>query len=100
MLATVIAAFREVPEAGLMTGDGLLGHLFYKLLGFTAQPTGAHVAIYLATIGAIVGPMRLVGRRGGDAHASWWTEALKRGAAPIQVYRRTWPSFAAMSWKR
>jgi len=48
----------------LMSDDSLAGRLFHTLIGYTAQPTWGQVAIYLVTIGAMLGLMRLAGRSG------------------------------------
>jgi high-affinity iron transporter len=47
----------------LMSDDSLIGRLFHTLIGYTAQPTWAQFAIYLLTIGSILGLMRLANRR-------------------------------------
>jgi high-affinity iron transporter len=47
----------------LMSDDSLVGRLFHTLIGYTAQPTWAQLAIYLLTIGSILGLMRLANRR-------------------------------------
>jgi high-affinity iron transporter len=47
----------------LLSDDSLVGRLFHTLVGYTAQPTWAQLAIYLLTIGSILGLMRLASRR-------------------------------------
>ena len=44
----------------LLSDDSAVGRLVHTLIGYTAEPNGAQLAIYLATIGIIVGLMRLV----------------------------------------
>ncbi|MDE2228888.1 MAG: FTR1 family protein [Alphaproteobacteria bacterium] len=44
----------------LLSDGSLVGRLVHTLIGYTAQPDGAQLAIYLITIGVIVGLMRLV----------------------------------------
>jgi high-affinity iron transporter len=44
----------------LLSEDSVIGRLVHTLIGYTAEPSGAQLVIYLATIGVIVGLMRLV----------------------------------------
>jgi high-affinity iron transporter len=44
----------------LLSDDSLIGRLVRTLIGYTAQPSGAQLVIYLVTIAVIVGLMRLV----------------------------------------
>jgi len=44
----------------LLSDDSLVGRLGHTLIGYTAQPSGAQVCVYLATITVIIGLMRLV----------------------------------------
>ena len=53
----------------LLSDDSLVGRLFHTLVGYTAQPTWAQLAIYLLTIGSILGLMRLAGHRNDFAPA-------------------------------
>lgn len=46
----------------LMADDSLVGRLSHTLIGYTAQPTWAQLTIYLLTICAMMGLMRLPGR--------------------------------------
>ncbi len=56
-----------------MSDDSLLGRLLHTLIGYTDQPSGAQLVVYLATILVIVALMRKVaakkpagrGRRNG-----------------------------------
>lgn len=45
----------------LLSDDSLIGRLVHTLIGYTAQPSGAQLCIYLVTVAVIVGMMRLVG---------------------------------------
>jgi high-affinity iron transporter len=62
------AGYGEVMEgtiwdsSWLLADDSLVGRLFHTLIGYTAQPTWAQLVVYLLTIAAILGLMRLVGR--------------------------------------
>jgi high-affinity iron transporter len=47
----------------LLADDGLTGRLLHTLIGYTAQPTEAQLVVYILTIGAIFGLMRLAGGR-------------------------------------
>jgi len=44
----------------LLSDDSLTGRLVHTLIGYTAQPSGAQLLIYLVTIAVIVALMRLV----------------------------------------
>jgi high-affinity iron transporter len=44
----------------LLSDDSIVGRLVHTLIGYTAEPDGAQVIAYLATITLIVGLMRLV----------------------------------------
>lgn len=44
----------------LLSDDSLIGRLVHTLIGYTAQPNGAQLLIYLVTIAIIVALMRLV----------------------------------------
>jgi high-affinity iron transporter len=44
----------------LLSDDSLLGRLVHTLIGYTAQPSGAQLVVYLATVAVIVVLMRLV----------------------------------------
>jgi high-affinity iron transporter len=54
----------------LMEDDSLTGRLFHTLIGYTAQPSWAQFTIYLATIAAIFGLMRVARSRVPAARAS------------------------------
>jgi high-affinity iron transporter len=57
----------------LLTDDSLVGRMLHTLVGYTAEPDGAQLLVYLATIAVILGLMRVVGpgrRIGGPAAAS------------------------------
>jgi high-affinity iron transporter len=47
----------------LLSDDSIAGRLLHTLIGYTDQPTGAQLIVYLATIAIIVVLMRLVGGR-------------------------------------
>jgi high-affinity iron transporter len=47
----------------LLTDDSLPGRLFHTLVGYTAQPSGAQLVVYVFTIVLIVALMRLVTAR-------------------------------------
>lgn len=54
----------------LLSDGSLLGRLLHTLIGYTAEPSGAQLAIYLTTIGIIVGLMLIVpGGLGASAGA-------------------------------
>ncbi len=56
----------------LLADDSLLGRLLHTLIGYTDQPTGAQLIVYLLTIALIIGLMRTVRIRqpvGGKAAA-------------------------------
>jgi high-affinity iron transporter len=44
----------------LLSDDSLIGRLVHTLIGYTAQPSGAQLVIYLLTIAIIVALMRFV----------------------------------------
>ena len=44
----------------LISDESIVGHLAHTLIGYTAQPSGAQLAVYLATVALIVGMMNLV----------------------------------------
>ena len=55
-----------------MADQSLTGRLLHTLIGYTDQPTGAQLIVYLLTIGLIIGLMRAVRFRhaiGGKAAA-------------------------------
>ena len=45
----------------LLADDSLIGRMVHTLIGYTAQPSGAQLLVYLLTIAVILGLMRLVG---------------------------------------
>jgi high-affinity iron transporter len=47
----------------LLSDDSLAGRLLHTLIGYTDQPSGAQLLVYLLTIAVIVGLMRRVGSR-------------------------------------
>jgi high-affinity iron transporter len=47
----------------LLTDGSLPGRLFHTLIGYTDQPSGAQLLVYIATIAVIVTLMKLVGDR-------------------------------------
>ncbi|HUK58057.1 MAG TPA: FTR1 family protein [Stellaceae bacterium] len=47
----------------LLADDSLLGRLLHTLIGYTDQPSGAQLSVYLATILVILALMRLAGAR-------------------------------------
>ncbi len=56
----------------LLADQSLIGRLMHTLIGYTDQPTGAQLIVYLLTIGLIIGLMRAVRFRhaiGGKAAA-------------------------------
>jgi len=48
----------------LLADDSILGKMVHTLIGYTAEPSGAQLLVYLMTIFVIVGLMRLVGPAG------------------------------------
>jgi len=52
----------------LLPEESLPGRLLHSLVGYTDRPTGAQLVVYLATVAAILGLMRLVGSRGRKVH--------------------------------
>ena len=44
----------------LLSDDSLIGRLVHTLIGYTAQPSGAQLLVYLVTIAVIIALMRLV----------------------------------------
>jgi high-affinity iron transporter len=47
----------------LLSDDSIVGRLLHTLIGYTDQPTGAQLVVYLTTIAVIVVLMRTVGSR-------------------------------------
>jgi high-affinity iron transporter len=55
LTSTVWDSSRFLPE------DGLPGRLLHSLVGYTDRPSGAQLVVYLTTLAAVFGLMRLVG---------------------------------------
>jgi high-affinity iron transporter len=45
----------------LLSDDSLVGRMVHTLIGYTAEPSGAQLLVYVSTIAIILGLMRLVG---------------------------------------
>ena len=74
LAAQAVAFIQQAGYAELLTGtvwntswllsdDSLAGRLFHTLIGYTDQPSGAQLVVYLGTVVAIVTLMRLVTSR-------------------------------------
>jgi high-affinity iron transporter len=49
--------------SALITDEGVPGRVLHTLIGYTARPYGIQVLFYLATLGAILSLMKIIGQR-------------------------------------
>jgi high-affinity iron transporter len=53
--------------SSLLAQDNPLGQILHVLVGYTAQPTGLQLVVYIATIVVMIGLIRVAGSRSGHA---------------------------------